>query len=111
MSTVNVVLTRERRWENMSWEDHFVITNSDDESEFGVERLLRDAIDAYLATPEGVQSIEDSSRDFNWGDVMMDISDEFWGRYGIKVVGGIDEFIPGTLVYITVNQDEVLFDD
>lgn len=111
MGTVNVVLTRERRWENMSWDDYFIVTNVEDESDAAIERVLRDVVASYLATHAGEQSIEDSSRDFNWGDVMMDIPDDFWNGNGIEVAGGVVDFVPGTIVYLVVNQDELLFED
>ena len=98
-----VILTRERATENQKWTDFFTITDSTNP-----EQTLRDAIRAYLLTEEGKASIKESSEDFNWGDAVLYVPDEFWNKHGIKEISEGESVILSHPIIINVDQDEIL---
>lgn len=91
-------LVRERESENWSTTDLFLVEDSVDNA----EEALRNAIKDYLKTKEGKISIKNSCYDFNWGDAMMDVPNEYLNKYGIyRMIDDTETII--------VNQDEILF--
>ena len=94
-----VVLIRERRSENKRYEDTFSVPYCMED----VEGMLRYVVGEYLKTPEGRQTIRSTGGDFNWGDVINEIPEEFLEAYEIRY--------DATSEVITVDQDEVLFPD
>lgn len=89
-------LIRERKSENQIWVNSFII---DDEIE-DPESALRQAIKDFLVTEEGKKAIEETSGDFNWGDIFTYVPDEFLEKRGFRRSWASENLI--------VNQDEVL---
>lgn len=103
-----VALTRERRSENWSQTDYFIAQDNVNNP----EEAMRKAIYDFLFTPEGKKMIVYSSGDYNWGDAVMSVTDEFWNKHGIQMKYDNQEYsVSGNTVEITVNQDEVLISD
>lgn len=102
-----VVLIRERGWEETRWSDYFAVTAEDPEQSF------RTAIKEFLETEEGRAAIENSCDDFNWGDAMMVVPDEFWEKHGIRELsrGDIVTVQITEHMEIYVRQDEILVPD
>lgn len=96
MRIINMV--RERASENWSTTDSFII----EDHVTNPEEAIRNAIKDYLETEEGKKSVEFAFGDFNWGDAMMDVKDEYFEKYGIR---RCEEDVET----IIVNQDEILF--
>ncbi|MBQ8997077.1 MAG: hypothetical protein IJ086_07420 [Clostridium sp.] len=91
-------LVRERISEDWRETDIFLV----EDSVVNPEEALRNAVRDYMQTEEGKQSILNSCKDFNWGDAMMDVPNEYLNLYGIyKMVDDVETII--------VNQDEILF--
>ena len=92
-----VVLIRERRSDNQRIEDTFTVPYCT----VDVEGLFRAAIEDYLKTDEGRESVLYTDGTFSWGDAMNEIPDEILEKYEIRY----DE----TSEVLIVNQDEILF--
>ena len=101
-----VALTRERPSENERWTDYFGVVDDGEP-----EQKIRDAVAEYLGTPDGQRAIEETCRDFNWGDAILYVPDAIWKKHGITELGDGDRIVIRNPVEIVVNQDEVLFDD
>lgn len=103
-----IALTRERRSERWRQIDYFIAQDHVDNP----EEAMRKAIYDFLFTVEGKQMLVYSCGDYNWGDAIMSVTDEFWNKYGIQMKYDNQEYsISGAIVEITVNQDEVLVND
>lgn len=110
VNQVNMI--RERLSENEQWIDSFWV----DARQVPSVELFRAAVGEYLHTKEGLQSIEASCYDFNWGDAMMYVPQEIWNKYGIYPVDpmhppkdlGLAPTPNNNPVTFTVDQDEVL---
>lgn len=96
MRILNIV--RERKCENWSTTDSFLINDD----VLNPEEAMRNAIKDFMQSEQGKKSINYACGDFNWGDAMMDITDEFLKPHGIY---RYQEDIETVLV----NQDEILF--
>lgn len=96
MRILNVV--RERNSEGWSTIDSFLV----EDYVVNSEEALRNAVKDYIQSEEGKQDVIDTNGDFNWGDAMMGITDDFLAPYGLRICCNEVETI-------FVNQDEVLF--
>lgn len=95
MRKVNFI--RERKWENEYYVDTFEV----DDSILYVEAALRDAVNEFLGTEEGIEAVKETMGGFNWGDAINMVPDEIWNKHGIyRANSGIED--------IVVNQDEKL---
>lgn len=47
------------------------------------EEFFRGIIHEFLCTPDGEMAQEDTSRDFNWGDVGNYVPQSFFAKYGV----------------------------
>lgn len=99
-----VVLVRHRSWESETWYDYFTYSNESTPA----ETSMRNAVADYLSTKEGEEAIEQTSRDFNWGDAVMYVPDEIWIKYGFTPVEHNKQFSFVNTVEVKVDQDEVL---
>ncbi|WP_214688281.1 MULTISPECIES: hypothetical protein [unclassified Exiguobacterium] len=97
MRLVNLV--RERKSDNSHVVDTFLVKDSITEPEVA----LRDAVKDFLMSDEGKKCVIYACGDFNWGDAISNITDEFLQPHGL-VSFNVSETI-------VVNQDEVLFSD
>lgn len=96
MRVVNIV--RERISEEWTTTDSFLV----EDRVSNPEEALRNAVRDYMQSEEGKKDIVDSNYDFNWGDVMMNITDEYLKPHGLQ-------FCHQEIETIVVNQDEILF--
>ena len=78
-----VRLTRVRPEENEAYTDLFFVSQQVED----VEAALRAAVEEFLTTPEGREAVEDTHHDFNWGDAIVYVPDEIWGKHGLKLLG------------------------
>lgn len=99
----SILLERERLWENMVWEDAFMIENSENP-----EQSFRNAIKEYLLTKEGLEAIKATSEDFNWGDGIVYVPESIWNKHGIYSLDEKVENTPVPWLILRVTQDEVL---
>lgn len=81
------------------------------------EGVLRTAVRRYLNSPLGEQSLIDTKRTFNWGDVSCYIPQSFWAEYSIFPLysNGNGPYNMGNFQFkdfavITVSADEILCD-
>ena len=97
------MLVRSISSEEINYYDFFLIKDSKNP-----KQCLLDAIQHFLETEEGKVAIEQTSRDFNWGDSVLYVPEEIWNQYGVKSVvsGEKIEFNDPYVIY--VDQDEVL---
>lgn len=103
-----VRLTRNRWSEHQSWTDDFIA----DETVTNPEEALRNAVADFVKTDEGRESVIASSFDFNWGDAIQDMPDEYWTRRGMHYLyDSMTYTVTGSPVDIAVSQDELLFND
>jgi hypothetical protein len=49
-----------------------------------VEERLRRAIREFVKTEDGMAAIESECGQFNWGDAVNHIPEEWWNRYGLS---------------------------
>lgn len=98
-----VTLVRVRHWENTSWQDKFLIVETDQP-----EQTFRNAIKEFLLTEEGKKQIKQTNGDFNWGDAVMVVPNATWEKHGISpLADGVHYHVTDTFT-LTVDQDEVL---
>lgn len=95
-----VILVRERPSEQAAYVNVFRVATAVTDP----EAAMRAAVADFLATPEGMQAIRDSAYDFNWGDAVTEVPDEFWQRHGLRLLS-----TPRRVV--RVDQDEILIPD
>lgn len=110
MEVNRVVLLRERPSEDEFWADDFWV----DASKTPVIDLFKAAVQDYLNTPDGIQDIDATCEDFNWGDAVMYVPSETWNKHGIyQHIEDIPNLTPARhdSVVLKVNQDEVLIPD
>ena len=98
-----IILRRKRHWENAKWDDYFIA-----KGEIDPEKAMRDAIREFLLTSEGLNAIEETSNDFNWGDAMVYIPEKLWNKHGLETLYEEDRVTTGIPIDIVVDQDEVL---
>ena len=114
MSYTAVTLVRIRR-EGLNedvWTDSFCVPANLGPADAALLDYLRDVIRSYLDTPNGRDAAERSCYDFNWGDVVQEIPDEFWNQYDIHPLrAGSAPFLCSNATALLVNQDEVLCDE
>lgn len=112
MDTYQVVtLVRIRRdgIETEIWNDSFRVKTDKPLDDQTLLNKLRFCVKRYLQTDDGYEAIESTCNDFNWGDAIQEIPNEFWSQFGIHIVTLNDapfHCCGGTA--ILVNQDEVL---
>lgn len=97
MRRLNVV--RERKSDNWTAYAWFVVEDSVKEPEVA----LRNAVKDFLKSDKGKKSIQYACGDFNWGDAIANITDEFLHPHGLQWSDEAET--------IVVNQDEILFPD
>ena len=96
-----VNLIRERASEGNIWVDIFLA----DDSVTDPLLALRTAVSDFLKTDAGKEAAKHCCYDFNWGDAVAYIPDEFWSKYGLRL-----DYTP-KVIDVRVNQDEVLCGD
>lgn len=94
-----VAFVRERRYRNQKFIDYFRV----DDSVKNVEEAFRAAVADYLKTEEAKPDVEDACGEYNWGDAMGTVPEEFFNKHGIYTTQNEDT------IEIFVNQDEILF--
>lgn len=95
----NVIITDRSEWDDPQiWIMSFILP----EPLNNPEQALRAAIDEYCKSPEGQKAVEASGGEFNWGDIMLYLPDEYVLKHGM---------IPcsRSAVEITVDHDETLY--
>lgn len=95
-----VAFVRERAIENESFVDTFLVPNEWTIED--AERAIREAVAAFLSTDEAKTAVQYAGGDFNWGDALCFVPDEFFSKRGIVLVAEHE-------LTIKVNQDEVLY--
>lgn len=114
MDTYQVVtLVRIRRdgLDTEIWNDSFRVKTETPLDEQALLNRLRFCVKRFLQTNDGLEAIEDTRHDFNWGDAIQTIPNDFWNKYGVHFIMLKDSAFQccgGTA--ILVNQDEVLCD-
>lgn len=74
-----------------------------------VKKLLLEKAARYLTTSEGWASICNASRDYNWGDLMMDLPLPEFGFYYDK--NDVAQYPVKAVCSLQVNQDELIAPD
>ena len=111
VNLVNII--RERPCENEEWIDSFWV----DAKEVPTVDLFRAAVGDFLRTKDGIDAMEASFYDFNWGDAMMYVPQDIWKKHGIYPVDlmhppaemGLVPAPNNNPVTFTVDQDERLY--
>ena len=87
----------------------YEINNPDvEQSDVAVERLFRQiAVD--FAREYGDQIDPSILDDFNWGDFIGEIPDDFLDRYGVHVAYSVD--VNNTSVLVFTHHDELILED
>ena len=98
MRMLNVI--RERKSEDWRVSDSFLV---DDRVE-NPEQALRNAVKDFMQSEDAVEAIKYAGGDFNWGDAIMSITDEYLMPHGLRSADSDAQTV-------FLNQDEVLFSD
>lgn len=77
--------------------DYFFV----DDSVEDVKKAFRSAAVQFLQTAEGREASKHSFFEFNWGDALSIVPEEFLERHGI--------YLYRSKVHVYVKQDEILF--
>ncbi|AJD93714.1 hypothetical protein JMA_43970 (plasmid) [Jeotgalibacillus malaysiensis] len=72
------------------------------------ENKLRKAVLEFLSTDKGTEEVRQTCQDFNWGDALNTVPDEFYRKQGVDVLDGTPALITGNETNVDVNHDEVL---
>lgn len=78
------------------------------------EQRLRGIANEFLSTDKGLDALEASCQDFNWGDLIQDTPDKFFYDHGIWPVSSFPDMKVGVIrgaFTVEVDQDEYLFSD
>lgn len=111
VNLVNII--RERASEREEWVDSFWL----DAKQVPSIDLFRAAVGEFLRTKDGLNAMEASCYDFNWGDAMMSVPQEIWNKHGIYPVDlmhppaelGLNPTPNNNPMTFTVDQDERLY--
>ena len=66
---------------------------------------IRKAANDWVRTEEGTEYNEEINGDFNWGDALTEVPNEFFGRHGVAV----EHLLDGRI--IVLNHDELLIEE
>lgn len=72
------------------------------------ENKLLKAVLEFLSTDKGTEEVRQTCQDFNWGDALNTVPDEFYRKQGIDVMDGTPASITGNETHVGVDHDEVL---
>lgn len=92
-----VSFVRERKSEIWKTTDSFLVEDYVENA----EEAMRAAVKDFMNTTEGQNSVKNACGDFNWGDVMNDITDECLMAHGLQRCNK-------DINTIFINQDEIL---
>jgi hypothetical protein len=67
-----------------------------------IEATIRAVVKDFLESGEARVAVEYAGGDFNWGDALCFVPDEFFSKYGVIPVAEHS-------LTVKVNQDEVLY--
>ena len=93
-------LVRERSSENWSRIDTFIV----EDYVTNPEKALRNAVKDFMQSEDGRKAVEYACGDFNWGDAITYITNDFLGIYGLTIC-------EQDIETVLVDQDELLFPD
>lgn len=93
-------LVRERKAENWSVTDSFWVEDFVENP----EEALRNAVKDFMISEDGKDGIIYACGDYNWGDAISGITDEFLIPHGLR-------WYNEDVITVIVNQDELLYPD